>query len=288
LVPVCWLILTRLSPFVPRKLEGEETSGEQVLKQLNPGHQPTFSERVVFLIFISTALAWMTHAPIDIGGWRVPLTGWEQHFTFGAKNAFIKDGTLAIAAAILLFCLPTQNPLRKQAVANEKKPRSADGGDRLLTWEFAAPRLPWGALLLFGGGLALAKSFDTSGLSLYLKAMFTSLGWMAPALLILVVIAAMTFISELASNTASAAMALPVLAQLAASLGVPPLPLMAAGAMGASSGYALPVATPPNTIAIATGAVTSRQMIRAGLLLDVAAILVMWALLTLLAPIVWG
>jgi sodium-dependent dicarboxylate transporter 2/3/5 len=267
LVPACWLLLTRLSPGVPRELPGPEAGA--------PGHaehnrRPRPGEVMVMVIFFATALAWITHAPISIGGAALPLTGWDGHFAFGGARSFVSDGTIAIAAALLLFLLP----------APGKR------GDRLLTWEFAAPRLPWGALLLFGGGLALAQALETGGVTAYLTAGFGALAGVPLWLIVLLVILAVTVVSELASNTASAAMAIPVLASLAAALDVDPGPLLMAAALGASCGYALPVATPPNTIVYATGEVNVSTMIRAGAILDLIAAIAMYAAVMLLARLV--
>jgi solute carrier family 13 (sodium-dependent dicarboxylate transporter), member 2/3/5 len=257
LVPASWLLLTRVSPRVPAVLP---ELAEDVLQRLQPEGKPTMAEWLVMGVFLSTALAWITHAPIELGGWILPLTGWDARLAFGTNSSFVTDGTIAITAALLLFLLP------------DLKTRN----DRLLTWDLAANHLPWGALLLFGGGLALAHSFEASGLNGYLQATFGTLDTVPIWLLILVIIILVAMLSELASNTAAAAMVIPVLASLAGALGVEPLPLLMAAALGASCGYALPVATPPNTIVYATGAVSIPNMLRAGALLDLVAIACMY------------
>jgi len=259
LVPACWLLLTRLSPGVPRDFAADV--------KLQHAGRISAAEATVMGLFLITALAWITRAPVSIGEAVLPLTGWDRAFSFGAAGTYISEGTISIAAALALFLLPDW---RK-------------GGERLLTWEFAAPRLPWGALLLFGGGLALAQGLKDGGVIAYLTAAFGTLAGVPLWLVILVVILCVTVISELASNTASAAMAIPVLASLAAALGVEPGPLLMAAALGASCGYALPVATPPNTIVYATGEVTVAQMVKAGALLDVIAAAAMYAVVMLLA-----
>lgn len=268
LVPACWLLLTRLSPGVPRKLP--EFEGQDIIQRIKPDGPPHKSEWLVMAIFFAAAAAWITHAPIELAGAVLPLTGWDAYFAFGTGRSFITDGTIAITAALLLFLLPDFR----------------ERGGRLLTWEFAGRRLPWGALLLFGGGLALAWAIDTGGLSAYLRAAFGTLGGVPVWVLLALVIVLMAALSELASNTAAAAMVIPVLASLAAAIGVDPLPLLVAGVLGASCGYALPVATPPNTIAYATGRVSIAQLVRAGALLDVVAIVAMYLAVTLLLRLV--
>jgi sodium-dependent dicarboxylate transporter 2/3/5 len=258
LVPACWILLTRFSPRVQAQLPG--FSRDEVMQRIQPAGGPSVAEKLVMLVFFLTAAAWITHAPIRVGGFVVPPTGWDQWLRFGSVSSYVTDGTIAITAALLLFLLPD---FRK-------------GGERLLTWEFAGPRLPWGALLLFGGGLALAGAFDAGGLNAYLQAAFGTLAGVPVWLLVLLVILFVTLISELASNTAAAAMAIPVLASLAAALGAEPMPLLMAAALGASCGYALPVATPPNTIAYATGEISVGRMVKAGALLDLVVIACMY------------
>lgn len=265
LAPACWLLLTRVSPGVPRELPN--FSGDAIIARIQPTARTSAAERMVLVVFVLAALAWVTHAPIRIGGALVPLTGWNEWFTFGQERSFISDGTIAVAAALLLFMLPSWQ----------------GRADRLLTWEFASPRLPWGALLLFGGGLALAQGLEAGGVNAYLKAAFGTLAGVPVWLVVLIVIVGVTLVSELASNTASAAMAIPVLASLATALGAEPGPLLMAAALGASCGFALPVATPPNTIAYATGEVSVAQMVKAGAWLDVVAAAVMYAAVMLLA-----
>jgi len=264
LVPACWVLLTRLSPGVPKVLP--EFDGESVRERIKPATKPSIAEIAVLVVFAATVFMWVTHSAIRIGDFQVPLTGWNQWFTYETGSTFITDGTIAITGALLLFLLPD---FRR-------------GGERLLTWEFAAPRLPWGALLLFGGGLSLAFSFGESGLNDYMIAAFGTLAGVPVWLMALVIILSVTIISELASNTAAAAMVVPVVASLAAALGVDPLPLVIAATLGASCGYALPVATPPNTIAYATGHVSVGRMVKAGALLDVVAIAAMYTAVTLL------
>lgn len=264
LVPACWLLLTRFSPGVPRALPGFETS--DVAARLKSSTGVSMAEWFVMITFFVTALAWITHSPTVVWDVRVPFTGWDEWFRYGGRHSLVSDGTIAIAAALVLFA----TPVRPVSVAGAPRP------DRLLTWEFASPRLPWGALLLFGGGLALAQAFEVGGLTAYLKAAFGTLAGVPVWLVVLIVILGVSLVSELASNTASAAMAVPVLASLAAALHVDAAPLLMAATLGASCGYALPVATPPNTIVYATGEVSVAQMAKAGVLLDLVAAVCMY------------
>jgi sodium-dependent dicarboxylate transporter 2/3/5 len=143
-------------------------------------------------------------------------------------------------------------------------------------------------LLLFGGGLCLAGAFKVEGgLNEYLKAAFAGLGGLPPWLVIVAVAFGLTALSEVASNTAAISMMLPILQSLAEGIGTPPLPILMAGTLAASCGFALPIATMPNTIAYGTGEVSVGQMGRAGLVLDVVATLGMIAAVLWLVPLVF-
>jgi sodium-dependent dicarboxylate transporter 2/3/5 len=272
LVPVAWWVLVRWALPVPARLAAGASGGTGAPPALPAVGRVRFAEGAVLVVFLATAVGWITHQRIEIEGWHVPLTGWDEAFRFGRPASFVTDATVAVAAALLLFVLPSR----------------AAPGDRLLDWEYVRSRLPWGALLLFGGGFSLAESFRASGVDEYLKAMFAGLEGMPPWALLLVVTAGVTAVSEVASNTATAAMLLPVLSAVADAAGMERMPLLLAVTLGASCGYALPVATMANTIAYGSGFVSPRQMGRAGLRLDVVAVLIVTIALLVLAPVVLG
>jgi sodium-dependent dicarboxylate transporter 2/3/5 len=169
----------------------------------------------------------------------------------------LTDAGVAIGAAILLFVLPAG--------------RGHDG-DSLMDWS-TAKRVPWGLLLLFGGGLSLAASFERTGLAAYVAAQGQGLENLPVWFLVLCIASVVVFLSEIASNVATATTVVPVLAALAIGAGLEPVPLVLAACFAASCGFMLPVATPPNAIAYGTGRVTAGQMARAGLLLNVLGIL---------------
>ncbi len=237
LLPLTWLLLVRVALPVPPGLASLPREG--LLARLASDAPPSRDERVVFVTFLATALAWITREPLDLGAFRVP--GWGGLLggvrVGGRVDAYVQDSTVAVAAALLLFVLPSRT-----------RP-----GERLLPWTFAAARVPWGVLLLFGGGFALADAFGPSGLNAYLTAAFRGLAGLPTWLVIVVVVVGLAVISEVASNTAAITMMLPVLLPLAQGLGVAPLPILLAGTLAASCGFALPVATPANAIAYATG-----------------------------------
>ncbi len=212
-----------------------------------------FEQTAVLIVFVSAAVLWITRAPITIGETTIP--GWSSVFN---EPKFVSDGTVAVGLATLLFLIPS---------------RSRKGG-RLLD-ESAFRDVPWGIVLLFGGGFALAAGFKESGLSEWIGLQLQGLSGLHPLLLIGTVCVVVTFLTELTSNTATANILLPLLATMGTATGVDPALLMAAGAISCSCAFMLPVATPPNAIAFASERITIRTMMKTGLLLNlVGAVLI--------------
>ncbi len=197
-------------------------------------------ERFVLLVFLLTAAAWILRSPKEIGAVRIP----------GLADVIpgISDAAIAIAAALVLFAVP----LWRQRFATA------------LDWS-TARRIPWGVLLLFGGGLALARAFEVSGLTEWLGGQLVALRGVPFPLVIGATALLFVFLTELTSNTATAALGMPLMAGVADGLGVAALPLLTTAALAASMAFMLPVATPPNAIVFGSGAVSSRDMARAGL-----------------------
>jgi sodium-dependent dicarboxylate transporter 2/3/5 len=217
------------------------------------------------VVFLATVAAWLMRERKEMGAVTLPgLTDLAPGVT---------DASVGLAGALCLF------------VVSDRAPRT--GGRPLLTWR-EARQIPWDVLLLFGGGLSLAAAMDSSGLAKWLAGGLGSLAG-APRLLVYAALACLVLLlSELASNTAVAAMMMPIAAALAPAVGEPPVALMLVAALAASTGFALPVATPPNAIVFGSGQVSVRQMARAGILLDVIAVGVIVAAVALLYPLVLG
>jgi sodium-dependent dicarboxylate transporter 2/3/5 len=220
-------------------------------------------EKKVAWVFLAVALLWMTRserllgADIDIYGWSHWLDVLLAQIDVSPVGAFADDGTVSIAMAMLLFIIPA----------------SKEKGGFLLDWS-AAKQVPWGILLLFGGGLAMAKGFAVSGLSGYLAGVFeTLLADANPLAIVMSVVSFITIFSELTSNTATASMAMPIMGSLAQAIEVSPLLLMIPAALAASCGFMLPVSTPPNAIVYGTGRVPIMKMVWAGLWLDTLAVI---------------
>lgn len=226
----------------------------------------TFEQGVVLALFVLLVGAWMFRADIDVFGLTVP--GWSRLFP---EPGFLDDGTVAVGVALLLFLIPSRT-----------KP-----GERLMDWETAA-RLPWGIVLLFGGGFALAAGFKESGLSEWLGGQLSALQGAQPVPLLLAICGSLTFLTELSSNTATTEMALPVLGSLAVAIETDPLLLMVPAALSASCAFMLPVATPPNAIVFGSGEVEMGDMIRGGILLNLIGMVLITAAVYFLGPVVLG
>lgn len=194
-------------------------------------------EKRVFTVFVLTAIAWMTRGQ--------PFGGWSTWLDLEGAN----DASVALVAVVCMFLIP-----------NGK-------GERLLDWETAA-KIPWGMLILFGGGIAIAKAFVVSGLSAALGNALVGITTWHIIFIIGVICLTITFLTEMTSNTATTALMMPILAAGAVAAGIEPALLMVPAAMSASCAFMLPVATAPNTIVFSTGRFTTMKMVREGLVLN--------------------
>lgn len=265
----CFAAVLWLAPAVPLRRFGFGGSGREALdaeRRALGAMSP--AERLVLAAFASAALLWIFRTPLDLGALRVP--GWSQLL---AHPKGLHDATVAVGIGLALMLVSA----RGRAAAN-------GGRAPLLDWETVQARVPWGVLLLMGGGFALAAAFEASGLSGWIGRQLEGLAGVPLPVLVLAVCALTTALSEIASNTATATMLMPILAATAEAIGAPPLALLVPAALAASCGFMLPVATPPNTIVFATGWLPMSSMIRAGLALDVAGILVITAVCTSVVP----
>jgi sodium-dependent dicarboxylate transporter 2/3/5 len=197
----------------------------------------TVAEKRVMFLFTLTALMWITR--------KAPFGGWSELFGLPTAN----DASVALIAVILMAMTP-----------------NGEGG-RLLRWE-AASKIPWGVLILFGGGIAIASAFMQSGLADHVAAQLTILAAMPVWLMILLVALSVTFMTEVTSNTATASLLMPLLAAAAVAMDIDPFLLMIPAALSASCAFMLPVATAPNAVIYGSGRVTIKEMARAGLVLN--------------------
>jgi len=257
-LPVAWWLLTCvLYPVGRQRAEGSEAVIRDAAKTLGPMNA---GEWATLAVFSATAACWILR-PVLQG---LTLAG-------GRPFAGLSDAGIAMLGALSLFVIPVD--LRR--------------GVFVMNWDTAV-RLPWGILVLFGGGLSLAAAVKANGVGEYLGAQVGTLAGLPPLLLVMLVTTLMIFLTELTSNTASTATLVPILASLAPGLGVHPYLLIVPAAIAASCAFMLPVATPPNAIVFAAGHVTIPQMCRAGLWLNLIGILLIAALTWLVAAPMLG
>ena len=254
-----WLLLTRVIFRFPKSgLFAESNTIQEARRALGPVRR---DEILSVAIFAVVAFLWMTSDGLQLGDWGIP--GWRELLQLEMAG----DASIAIAGACLLFLIPSRD----------------HPGETLLTWEQTS-EIPWGLLLLFGGGFALASGFQASGLSNEIGNALVSLKGIHPIALILIVCVTITFLTEVTSNTATTTLILPILAEASDSLGIDPLLLMIPATLSASCAFMMPVASPTQAIVFGSGYVPIRQMVRAGIWFNLLGI----ALVTLLFSILAG
>jgi sodium-dependent dicarboxylate transporter 2/3/5 len=261
---ICWLVLTRFL-FRLKKLNLGAGRGfiREELRKMGP---MTAAEWQVLVVFAVTALLWITRGQIkEIGfpGWVRALGLVRQE---GDKTVeLVLDGGVSITMALTLFLLPSRK---------ERGERLLDAG--------AFQKVPWGIVLLFGGGFALAKGMTDSGLSAWLGHQLEPLGGVWPPAIVATVSGMLTFLTELTSNTATTNMVLPVLKGVSVGANIHPLLLMIPATISASCAFMLPVATPPNAIVFGSGHIPLGKMVKAGLVMNlIGIVLVTVTILTL-------
>ncbi|MFN3656762.1 MAG: SLC13 family permease [Pseudolabrys sp.] len=245
-----WFVLTSLHPVALTDVAGRKDVVGDDLRALGP---VTRAELRVIGILLAAALGWIFR----------PL--------LSSFLPALHDTIIAIAAGVVLFLLPSGMP---------------EGG-RLLAWKDLKD-VPWGVLLLFGGGLTLAAAIDTSGLAAWLASAMSGLSAWPVILIVAGVSLGMIFLTEITSNTASAATFLPFAAAVAVGLGLDPLALTVPMAVAASCAFMLPVATPPNAIVFASGRITVVQMARAGIILNFIGVAVIVLISYPLVPLLFA
>jgi sodium-dependent dicarboxylate transporter 2/3/5 len=254
--PSTWWLLTRaLFPVPASPIEGGRELVRDELAKLGPPSRP---ERIVLVVFLTACTLWITRpllTDLEIAGFR-PFGG-------------LGDAGVAMLAAMVLFVSPSGR------------------GGFTLDWETAV-RLPWGILLLFGGGLSLAAAISANGVGEWLGAQSAALAGFPELLSMIAVVTGMVFLTELTSNTASAAALVPVFAAAATGLGASPLLLAVAATLSASCAFMLPVATPPNAVVFGSGHVSIRDMVRAGFWLNMISIIAITTLMFWVAAPVLG
>lgn len=252
LLTVAWIYLGRIAFRIDlRELPGGRAMIQDERRALG---QTTYEEKAVAWVFAFAAFFWITRG-----------------FVWNGLLPELRDGMIGIAAALALFLIPA----RRQV------------GRRVLEWS-DSQKIPWGILLLFGGGLAIAAGFRATGLSEWIGGQLTLLDGFHLLLIIAGATLLVLFLTEITSNTATATMILPVVASLALALNLHPFALMIPCAMAANCAFMLPVGTPPNAIIFATGKLRIVEMAKVGFLLNILAALIIVLFVYFTVPLIWG
>ena len=254
LLAISWIYLTKVA-FKFKQNEFNEGK-EEINRQLEELGPISYEEKIVLSVFVVTGLAWILRTYL--------------------LNKFIPnldDSIIALISGISLFLFQANN----QEGKNEK----------IMNWEDAV-KLPWGVLLLFGGGLAIAQGFQSSGLANWIAENLTQLNGFSLFIILLVLITAVNFLTEITSNLATTAMLLPILAPTAVILGVHPYILMVGATLAASCAFMLPVATPPNAIVFGSNYLKISDMVRVGILMNIISIIIIFMMVYFILPILWN
>lgn len=256
-------VLARVALWLPKH---RFERGDELLQEARSLPRWSSAEKRTAGLFAVAVLMWMTRGDLQLSEGQV-IHGWAHYLVpVGEKDRFLADGSVAVFIAILAFLIPT---------GSAERPKQ-----RLCDWE-TARQMPFDLLLLLGAGIAMAQAFGPTGLSAAFGELLRPLiGSMHPALLMLSIIIAVSLLSEIASNTAVATLALPIVREGAIAADMDPLVLMMPVVIGASCSFMLPISTPPNTIVFASRQIRFGQMARAGVGLNFLSALI-------LLPVLW-
>lgn len=251
LLAICWIYLTRIAfSFGKQKSDSGKAVIKNELKALGPIGK---EEKYILWLFGLTALAWISRSLI--------------------LNKFIPaidDTIIAILASLILFLIPSPSQPDKN----------------ILEWNDTA-KLPWGILLLFGGGLAIAAGFQETGLAEWIGNKLTFVEGLPMLAIIIIVSVLVNFLTEITSNVATATILIPILVALAISLNMHPYSLMVSATLAASCAFMLPVATPPNAVVFSSGKITISQMFRTGFWLNIISVLLITIFVKIILPKFW-
>lgn len=250
LLLICWIYLVKI--VFPVKVSKNSGGYEEIKRELKSLGPLTSDEKKVIVVFLITAISWISRS-----------------FLLKKFIPAIDDTIIALVGVVLLFLIP-----------------SSKKGQQIMDWQ-TARKLPWGILILFGGGLAIASGFQSSGLAAWLAGTLKGLDSVSFIVLLFAVSAMVNYLTEVTSNVATATILLPILASIAIALEVHPYALMIAATLSASCAFMLPVATPPNAVVFSTGYIKISQMVRAGFFLNLISVVVIVLALWFLMPLIW-
>jgi len=254
LLAISWVYLTKVA-FKFKQNEFNKGK-EEINRQLEELESISYEEKIVLSVFVLTGLAWILRTYL--------------------LNKFIPnldDSIIALISGISLFLFQANNQEGKK--------------EKIMNWEDAV-KLPWGILFLFGAGLAIAQGFQSSGLANWIAENLTQLNDFSLFIILLVLITAVNFLTEITSNLATTAMLLPILAPTAVTLGVHPYILMVGATLAASCAFMLPVATPPNAVVFGSNYLKISDMVRVGILMNIISIIIIFMMVYFILPILWN
>ncbi len=259
-----WYILTHFIFRLPKEdfFAGKDNIKEQLI-ELGPIRK---DELRSVLIFAFAALLWMTGSDIKISDDLV-IHGWRSILNL----KLVSDPAVAVLASVLLFIIPS----------------GKKNGKSLLPWK-ATKELPWGILLLFGGGFAIAGGFESSGLTTMVANVFTQMPLLPPLVILSIVCVFVAFQTEITSNSAVTTLILPILAAGSGVFGTDPRLLMISATLSASCAFMMPIATPPQAIVYGSGYVTIRQMMKAGIWFNILGLILTISLFSIIHLFIWN
>ena len=250
LLALCWLYLTRKAfVFKMQEFPGGRKEIKRLLTALG---NMSAEEKRVSIIFFLTATFLIFRQPLQ------------------AFIPTLDDTIIAMTAGILLFIFP-----------------ASKRGETLITWKEAV-KMPWGIMILFGGGMALAAGFQESGLALWIGGQFSLLKGLPVIVLILILIASVNFLTEITSNLATTAMLLPILAPMALSIDIHPYILLVSATVAASCAFMLPVATPPNAVVFGSGYLQIQDMVKCGIWMNLISVFLLTLIVYFVLSSLWG
>ena len=253
LLIISWVYLTRVAfNFSQTNFEAGRA---EIKRQLTELGQISYEEKIVLVVFIITGSAWISRT-----------------FFLNLFLPSLDDSMIALMSGISLFLISAGKKHQDQ---------------KIMHWEDAV-KLPWGILLLFGGGLAIAAGFQSSGLASWIAENLTQLNGFSLFIILLIVITAVNFLTEITSNLATTAMLLPILAPTAVIIGVHPYMLMVGATLAASCAFMLPVATPPNAVVFGSNYLKISDMVRVGVLMNIVSIIIIFLMVYFLLPVIWN
>ncbi len=251
LLTIGWLYLTKIA--FKATLSGAAGAKNEIHSHLKTLGKISYEEKMVALVFAFIAAAWILRS-----------------FVLVQLLPGINDTVIAIFGAIILFVIPSKTK-----------------GQMLMDWE-SASKLPWGILILFGGGLTIAVGFQESGLAAWLGEQLSAMERFPFALILFAVLIMVNFFTEITSNVATASVVLPILGALSQSMNVHPFGLMVGACIAASCAFMLPVATPPNAIVYSSGFLSMNDMVRKGIWMNLISSIILFFCIYYLMPIIWG